>query len=285
MDNQNNDPINTEVDSVDSETDVNNEVSLNTEVKESVPSNFADSLDVEYRNDPNINKFKDINEMAKSYNSLSSMLGKKKAVIPTDKTDAKAMADYFSKVRIPENVDGYKLEPIDLSAVGIESLDFEGFKEAALANNMTQDQANGIAKWYSENVLSTQTQSAEQLQQATSQAGLELRKEFGAAYDEKISKAQNFFKSNFASLSENQELMNKLGNDPKFIKDIANLSSKFSEASIGDVPKTSTLTPAEAGKEKVRLMSTDAYSNQMHPEHKDTVEKYRKLLEQEHYIR
>jgi len=268
----------------DSGNEGNEEIIVDTEVPtdeiittDSPPeTNWYDNLDVGYKNDANITKYKSLDDFAKGYTSQSKMIGADKVLLPKegDEYDSQ-MDEYFSKVGMPETAEGYGLENIDLSENGLEQVIETGaFAEAARGLRLTKEQAAGVMEFYKEDVINSITQNKEvaTAQLATDRAG--LRKEYGAAFEGNMQQATALFKNSFPSLAGSG-----LENNPALVRDLVKLSKNFGETTLGNTPKGQAMTPADANVEADKLMLTDAYSNPLHPEHKGTVDKFRALLE------
>jgi len=243
------------------------------------PTNgFLDNLDAAYKDDPNISKFKDINGLAKSYTELSKMLGSDKVVLPKEGENYDSQMDeLFSKLGMPETAAGYDLKDIDLSEDGIDTvIPVEEFSKVARELRMTPSQVEGILNFYKEDIINNNAQTQEQVSEQVNQAKVALRKEFGAAYEANMQAANKIFEGHFPSLKGTD-----LANNPNFVKDLVKLSKSFGETSLGETPKGGALSPQEASAEKLKLMQSDAYTNQLHPEHNAVIEKYRAYLAME----
>jgi len=280
MDNQNNDPSSqvgqeTVTETVTEQSGVESPSLVAETTQQPTAVSFLDGLDVSYKNDPDINKFKSTDELAKGYKNLSKTLGKDKAVIPSA-DDKEGLKSYLSKIGLPETSEGYNLET--KAHEGVEFNELDGFKNLAHSENLTQSQAQGLMDWYTTNKIAEFNNSNEKMLEGQASSAKALREEYGQAYDEKISRAQGFFKDNFAGTFSDPEVMKVIGSNPSFIKDLVNLNNKFSEGSFGGVQKANTLTPAEAKAERQTLMQSDAYMNSRNPAHKATVEKARGMI-------
>lgn len=244
-----------------------------------ISTSWLDGLSDGYRNDPNISKFNSPDALAKGYTEISKMIGKDKVVLPSGEGaeyDAQ-MDELFSRLGMPETADGYGLENIDLSEHGINAtLETGDFAEVARQLRMTPEQAKGVLDYYVNDVTSKNAQSVESQNQSVNEARVALRNEFGAAYDESMAAANSIFKEHFPSL-EGSDLVR----DPNFVKDLVKLSKNFGETKLGKMPSSGAKTPGEAKAEKTTLMQSEAYTNQMHPEHDAAVDKYFSLLEME----
>jgi hypothetical protein len=265
-------------DTTDVDTTVDTDTTTDTTTDADAGNAFLNGLDVKYQNDTNLQKFTSAEQVLDSYTELSKKLGKDKAVIPQEGDDFNAqIEEYMSKVGMPETAEGYELKDIDLSELGVEgTIPTAELAKVARELHMTKTQVDGILNFYKDDVIANHNTSSEAVKEARDAAKVELRKEYGAKFDENIQKADAVFKEHFPSLANSG-----LGNDAGLIKDLVKLSANFSEASLGKTNNSGTKTPAEAKADKFALMATPAYTDQLHPEHAATVEKYRALLAME----
>ena len=73
-------------------------------------SSWKDSISEAYRNDPNIEKFTEIDALAKSYINATKMIGQDKVVIPTNNSTEEHWDDVYAKLGRPESADKYSLD-------------------------------------------------------------------------------------------------------------------------------------------------------------------------------
>ena len=102
----------------------------------------------------------------------------------------------------------------------------------------------------------------------------ELKKEWGQAYDQKISQAANLAKTVGATELFNQNMADgtKLGDHPVMIKAFAELAGKMGEDTITQSSGPVFQTPAQIEKEIGELtMPGSAYWDKRHPNHQAAV--------------
>lgn len=252
---------------------------LNTETQKPASGSFIDNLSDGYKNDPNITKFKTVDDLAKSYTELSKMIGKDKVVLPTGEGEEydRQLNDLYSKLGRPEKPEGYELKEIDLSQYGInEKLDLKDFSEVAHKSGLTTKQVNNIIDYYVKDIENSQRLREESSLESVAKSQSELRKEYGAKFDENMSFARKTFKEYFPSLQGTD-----LTRNANFVRDLVKLSKNFRESVVGETPDSGTKTPSEAKAEKLQIMQSEAYTNPLHTEHQSAVERYRALLAME----
>lgn len=238
---------------------------------------FGELLGESYKNDPSITKFKDVDSLAKSYKELESQfLQGDKIILPKegDSNFDASMDSVFEKLGMPKDANDYSIEQADLSEFGLEAGEVSNFKNLAKEMRLTDSQAKGLYEWYIGDVKDGAVNQRQQASEQMEKASTELRKEFGASYDEKLNNASKVFEKFFPSLSTRQEL----GRDPAFIRDLVNISKSFSESTIGEINLGNNIpTPAQAEAELASIMSSEAYQSNMHPENKLAVDKANEL--------
>jgi len=75
-------------------------------------SSWKDSISEEYRADPSIEKFTEIDALAKSYINATKMIGQDKIVIPTKNSSQEAWDEAYAKLGRPESADKYALDDL-----------------------------------------------------------------------------------------------------------------------------------------------------------------------------
>ena len=217
------------------------------------------SLPEDLRDNPNIQKFKGPEGLAKSYLELSTLLGHEKVPIPKDENDLAAIA-HLDKVRgVPEDPKGYELKAPE-APQGLEEMTFgmDEFKAFAHKHKLTPAQAQGVMNDYTEMLGNIQKQSQDGYVESIKQTKNELMKEWGLAYDTKVKLAQSVM-NKFAGSKEEFDAINaKIGADPVALKWLAKVGDNFKEGSLGDMgshTSSFTKTPAEAKGEYDKIMN------------------------------
>ena len=98
-------------------------VSSTTTEQPTVSKSWKETISEEFRNDPNISKFTEIDALAKSYINATRMIGQDKVAVPNENSTDDQWNEVYGKLGRPESPDKYKLEvnsdlvPLDESAV------------------------------------------------------------------------------------------------------------------------------------------------------------------------
>jgi hypothetical protein len=248
---------------------------------------FLTALPEEYRADPVFGNFNSVNDLAKSYKSAATLVGMdKNYVLPLPKEDTpEAWAPIWDKLGRPESADKYEISAPE--GVQFDDGMTAKLKEVAHANGISAKAFKALAEVYgSEQAGMISTMTAQSEQQVT-EWKTQLKSEFGEAYDDKISLAQEAV-AKFGG-DEAKEFFAKnpqFGNNPLFVKMFANLGSQIQGDTIPSQSVGNTsgrLTPAEAQME-IAKMNADPdvfksmYDNK-HPMHKANLERRQKLFE------
>ena len=211
------------------------------------PEKWYSSLSEDYRNHPSIQKFQDVNGLAKSYLSLESMMGQEKIPVPKGDDDVNAWSMYKKAFGVPESSE--KLTTL---------------KEVFYKNNIPQKTAQALTDAYVDDYKKYFEQQAQQERYAMQTATEELKKEWGLKYQENLKDARTFLEKMSASKEEYDYFDSKIGNDVKFIKLLSKMGKSISEGSLGGFEGQGggfTKTPQEAKQELDRILNDpeDAY--------------------------
>jgi len=76
-------------------------------------SSWKESISEAYRNDPSIEKFTEIDALAKSYINATRMIGQDKIVVPNKNSTEEVWEEAYAKLGRPETPDQYKNVLID----------------------------------------------------------------------------------------------------------------------------------------------------------------------------
>ena len=93
-------------------------------------SSWKDSISEEYRVDPNIEKFTEIDALAKSYINATKMIGQDKVVIPNNNSTEDQWNEVYTKLGRPESADKYSLD-VKSEVVNLDEGAIKSFTENA----------------------------------------------------------------------------------------------------------------------------------------------------------
>lgn len=255
------------------ETEVVDTPVVETPVVET-PKSWYDELDADLKANPSITKFKAPGELAKSYVELSKTLGKDKVVLPTDKSTPEEWKAFWKKVGAPEKDSDYDVgdddmpEPIRISPEAKSAL-----QKKAIELGVPKHHFEELFKTFKGLTETKFKQETDKVANLRGESETELRKEWGAAYDAKVTGAQKVIDTFFKDKGVRPEFQ-ILANDKGFIKAMADIAESISEDKIAGVARTS-MTPQEAQQELNNIVGNmkGPYYNELHPEHDAMVQK------------
>ena len=196
-------------------------------------STWKDSISEAYRNDPNIEKFTEIDALAKSYINATRMIGQDKMVVPNKNFTEDQWEEAYIKMGRPDSADKYSLD-IKSDVVPLDEQAIKSFQEQSFKLGLNNEQAKGVLDFYKNN-MEAQTQQAK-VDAETSQAQAQnlLRQEWGRDYDANIAKAKSLATANLAPEVFEMQLADgsRLGDNVDVIKGFAKIASMMSEDKI-----------------------------------------------------
>jgi len=151
----------------------------------------------------------------------------------------------------------------------------------AYNSNILPHQAQKMIDWYVDKSGKMVGDQQAQAQAQTEAAVADLKKEFGAAYDQKIVVAKNLLKE-----VGGEELASKIsgsyaGSDPNVIKLLVKVADLVKDHPVkGEaVHGLGAMSPAEAITEMAKLRSDKAFLDRDHPNHANAVENMNRLAQ------
>lgn len=236
---------------------------------------WKEIISEEYRKNPNIEKFTEIDALAKSYINAVSMIGSDKIPVPTNNSTEDQWNEIYSKLGRPESPDKYKLD-IKSEAVPIDENAVKQFAENAHKLGLNNKQAQGILEFYKNNMEQSARQVQIDMETAQADAEASLRKEWGKSFDENIKKAGALAKANMnpAILDMQMKDGTRLGDHPEIIKGFANIANLISEDKFIGTEQDNVAQARDYDAE-IRSIVNDRngpYWNKNHPDHDRTVQ-------------
>jgi len=245
-------------------------------------SSWKDSISEDFRNDPSIEKFTEIDALAKSYINATKMIGQDKIVIPTKNSGQEAWDEAYAKLGRPESADKYALD-VKSEVVNLDEGAIKSFTENAHQLGLNNKQAQGILEFYKNNMEGTAQQAKIDTETAQSQAEQQLRQEWGRDFDGKVKQAGALAKANINPEVLDMTLSNgtRLGDHPEIIKGFAKIANMMSEDKIVSTESENVNTVADIETEISAITNdTDGpYWNKQHPDHDKVVQQVYTLRE------
>ena len=245
-------------------------------------SSWKDSISEEYRADPSIEKFTEIDALAKSYINATKMIGQDKIVIPTKNSTQEAWDEAYAKLGRPESADKYALD-IKSDVVPFDETAIKSFAEQSHKLGLNNKQAQGILEFYKNNMEGSLQQAKIDTETAQSQAEQQLRQEWGRDFEGKVKQAGALAKANINPEVLDMTLSNgtRLGDHPEIIKGFAKIAGMMSEDKIVSTESENVNTVADIETEISAITNdTDGpYWNKQHPDHDKVVQQVYTLRE------
>ena len=245
-------------------------------------SSWKDSISEEYRADPSIEKFTEIDALAKSYINATKMIGQDKIVIPTKNSGQEAWDEAYAKLGRPESADKYALD-VKSDVVPFDETAIKSFAEQSHKLGLNNKQAQGILEFYKNNMEGSAQQAKIDTETAQSQAEQQLRQEWGRDFEGKVKQAGALAKANINPEVLDMTLSNgtRLGDHPEIIKGFAKIAGMMSEDKIVSTESENVNTVADIETEISAITNdTDGpYWNKQHPDHDKVVQQVYTLRE------
>jgi len=250
-------------------------VSSTTTEQPTVAKSWKETISEEFRNDPNISKFTEIDALAKSYINATRMIGQDKVAVPNENSTEDQWNEVYGKLGRPESPDKYKLE-VKSDVVPLDEGAVKSFAENAHKLGLNNKQAQGILEYYKNSMEGSAQQARVNTETAQANAEAELRKEWGRSYEDNIKKAGAVAKANMSGDILNLELKDgtRIGDHPDVIKGFANIANLLSEDKLigTESENVDRGTDYEAEISKIVKERDGPYWNKGQPDHDKVVQ-------------
>lgn len=262
-------------------------MSEETEVQSAAPEapaseSWRDTLPEDLKDDPILARFNDVPAMAKALVSAQKMVGADKIAIPSA-GDAEAWGKVYDRLGRPKNGDAYDLAP----PAGFSTDDgmIAGYRETAHGLGLSAEQAKGLFDWFMGAEGARHGGIHEQLAAMMRDNEMTLRREWGAAYDDKIALASAAVHALLGDGGVGELNANGYGTDPFVLRLLAEVGERVVEGRVdGEGPRSLGRSPGEARNEIARLQGDQdfirSYQDRTHPDHADAVARMSGLYQQ-----
>jgi len=250
-------------------------VSSTTDSTVQTAKSWKETISEEYRNDPNISKFTEIDALAKSYINATRMIGSDKVIVPNNNSTEEAWNEVYDKLGRPESAEKYKLDfksevaPVDENAM-------KAFTEVAHKTGLNEKQAQAILDFYKQNSENTVQQLKVDTETAQAQAEQQLRQEWGKQYEANINKAASVAKANMSGDVLDMQLKDgtRLGDHPDVIKGFAKIAGLLSEDKVVTTESETVDQGRDLESEISKIVNdrSGPYWNKGHPDHDKLVQ-------------
>ena len=247
-----------------------------------VAKTWKEAISEEFRNDPNIEKFTEIDALAKSYINATQMIGKDKVAVPNQNSTEDQWNEVFDKLGRPASADKYTLD-VKSDVVPLNEGDVKQFAENAHKLGLSNTQAQGVLEFYKNNMESNAQQSQVDTETSQVQAEQELRKEWGRDFEANVKRAGALAKANMNPDILDLELKSgiRVGDHPELIKGFAKIASMMSEDKIvlSENESADKSTDLESQISTITNNREGPYWNKRHPDHDKSVQQVYTLRE------
>jgi hypothetical protein len=228
----------------------------------------SDKLPEEVRGSDALKPIKDISGLSKSYVSTKKMVGTDKLSLPgkdAKPEDWQAVLEKIGEANPelarPKTAEEYQIEVPE----GMETIFTDervaNIRQTAHAMGLTQKQVSEYVRVETESVAKELEQFQLEEEKTRDEDNLALKKEWGAAYDDRLHAANRLVAEAFGvNKSEQLEFLQEFGNNPRFIRFAANVGLKLNE-STSLVAQLTSKTPHEAAARIKELQETPGYLN------------------------
>ena len=247
-----------------------------------VATSWKEAISEEFRSNPNIEKFTEIDALAKSYINATQMIGQDKVSVPNKNSTEDQWNEVYSKLGRPESADKYALN-IESEAVIMDEGAIKSFAEQSHKLGLNNTQAQGILEFYKNNMESNMQRATVDTETAQAQAETELRAEWGKEFDNQVAKAGALAKANM-----NPEILDlqmqdgtRIGDHPEIIKGFAKIAGMLSEDKLVSTESESVNSIKDLQSEISAITNdtTGPYWNNKHPDHAKMVQQVYTLRE------
>ena len=243
---------------------------------------WKEAISEEFRNDPNIEKFTEIDALAKSYINATQMIGKDKVAVPNKNSTEDQWNEVYDKLGRPESADKYSLNAKS-EVVPIDEQAIKQFAENAHQLGLNNKQAQGILEFYKNNMEGTAQQSKIDTETAQAQAEQQLRQEWGRDFEGKVKQAGALAKANINPEVLDMTLSNgtRLGDHPEIIKGFAKIAGMMQEDKIVATESENAQSVSNIEEEIASMVNdrSSPYWNKGHPDHDKMVQQVYTLRE------
>jgi len=247
-----------------------------------VATSWKEAISEEFRKDPNIEKFTEIDALAKSYINATKMIGQDKVALPNKNSTEDQWNEVYDKLGRPESADKYALD-VKSDVVPLDDGAVKQFAENAHKLGLSNKQAQGVLEFYKNSMEGTAQQSKVDTETAQVQAEQQLRQEWGREFDNNVKKAGALAKANMNSDILDLELKSgiRVGDHPELIKGFAKIASMMSEDKIvaPESDSASKITDIESEISTITNNTDGPYWNKQHPDHDKVVQQVYTLRE------
>ena len=252
------------------------------QTSEAATEDWKGGLPEELRDHPSLKKYSTIENLAKGYINASSLLGKDKLVKPNNDDE---WNEFYNDMGRPEGATGYEFTfdteiPDELKEYTTGRVN--AFKETAHKLGLTSTQADGLHRWYMEGNVENINNINNDVQEMQTQSENSLRQEWGNAFDQKVSQAQNALNEFGTPELVDYLETSRLGDNPHMIRTFAKIAELMMEDGHLSAVESNAKTPIQIDHEISSIMAKPEYWNPDALERPGLVAKVQELMAEKH---
>ena len=225
------------------------EVSAEVAPSVAVSDDWRSNIPEDIRGHKSLDTINDVGALAKSFINAQSMIGREQVPIPGKYATDDDWKAVDARLGRPETPEGYELE--NNIAEGMTDMPemLDGFRAAAHEVGLRPTQAQGLLNWYNEQMGGQVEVDSGQVDQIRENATMELKREYGPAFDDRISNAsavlQEFGQADLADVQLADG--SALGDHPEMVRMMVNvsqfISGKIGEDTLEGMKSSGAMTP------------------------------------------
>ena len=189
------------------------------------PVHFLDGVDEQYRTNPTLQNFNDVNGLAKSYVHLRSKMGADTIVKPQQSWTDDQYNEFYTELGRPQSFEEYDIQ-------GATGDGLDQYKQAAHAAGLSNRQAQAMANYLQTLTEDMSVQSEQVLESTNNETRAALEREYGQALKQKMQMA-DAVSSRYLSpeVFDSIELADgrSLGDHPDIIRMFVNIAQDIGE--------------------------------------------------------
>ena len=259
------------------------------QVEDQVASeDWRTAIPEDLQNDPSLADIQDISSLAKGYVHAQRMIGTDKVSVPTSQASQEELDTFYNKLGRPETPQGYEAPTENMPDLPVNEEVRNQFYEEAHRIGLNKQQTAALLRWEAESTKGRMDAHVQSSEMELEKAQDTMRREFGAAYEEKMNMAQNAAKEFGGDELVNLLDSTGLGNNPAVIKAFANIGKAIMNDEIigGGGRQGFMMSPGEA-KSQIGGLKRDpnfmqAYQDTGNAGHAEAVKEMGRLFELAH---
>lgn len=255
---------------------------VKNQILEHVNKNYREFIPKEYAEDAVMADVPDLLTLAKNYKYTKGMVGKKGIIPPTEKDAPEVWNDFFKALGRPEKPTDYEYEPVDGLNMDLDKIK-QTFSELAHKEGLSKKQAKEAWKHFESTLKEGQDELSNYNKGRWEKEWTELKKEWGAAYPDKIKKLDKLVSKYGDSTFREYLKETNLGKETKLVKFLSKIADSVAEDKIEASSTMMSFTPKEAMSKANDIRSNrnnplyEAFWKREHPRHKEAVDEIDKL--------